>query len=154
MRIALHVSLDVLFGFPFRIRDELAALLRPQQLFGDAALLPDHERSAFRLPHLLGFLVLGWIELDVNEPYDRHGVTSLPGNLRPATWPGALEVCTAPLEPPGSFRETLLRPRHNRIERTKVPRASAGTGGRAPAVIATLSGKAPRRVPTLYITDA
>src|SRR4029079_137027 len=60
---------------------------RPQQLLRDATLLPDHERRAFGLPDLLGLLVLGRIELDVNKPDDRHGITS-PGwksvSCRPA----------------------------------------------------------------------
>src|SRR4051794_12793886 len=127
VRIALHVSLDVLLGLPFRIRDELAGRLRPQQLLRKTTLLLDHERSAFCLPDLLGLLVLGWIELDVNEPNDRHGVTSPVVNCCRAGWPEGLTFVRL-LEPHGSVPATLRRS-YNPVARTSVPWL-----GRSPAM--------------------
>src|SRR5262245_5969411 len=46
VRVAATVELDVGFGVPFRIGDELVRLPAAKELRGDAALLPDHERRA------------------------------------------------------------------------------------------------------------
>src|SRR5439155_20104726 len=53
MRVAATIALDVGLGLPFRVRDELTSVAAAQKLLGDAALLLDHERRAFFLPHPL-----------------------------------------------------------------------------------------------------
>ena len=70
VNLAVTVKLYVIFGVPFRIGDEFVGLPAAQKLFRNAALLLDHERRAFRLPDLQGFLHLGRIDLDMNEPDD------------------------------------------------------------------------------------
>src|SRR5262245_19730251 len=80
VRVAAAVELDVGFGVPFRIGDELVRLPAAQELLRDAALLPDHERCAFRLPDSQGVVHLGRVDLDVDEPDYRHGgLLRLPG---------------------------------------------------------------------------
>ena len=76
MGVAVAIVLDVGFGIPFRIGDEFVGLCAAQELFGNTALLLNHERSAFRFPDLYGFFGLGWIDLDVDEPDDRHWASS------------------------------------------------------------------------------
>src|SRR5262245_39775609 len=70
--VACAIRLDRGFAIPLRIRDEFGGVSAAQQLFRHAALLPDHERSAFRLPDPRGLLDLGRIDLDVDEADDRH----------------------------------------------------------------------------------
>src|SRR5712691_5499467 len=47
--VASAIGLDRGFRIPFRVRDEFVRLSAAQELFRNAALLLDHERSAFRL---------------------------------------------------------------------------------------------------------
>src|SRR5262245_53863410 len=80
VRVTTAVELDVGFGVPFRIGDELVRHPAAQELLRDAALLPDHERCAFRLPDSQGVVHLGRVDLDVDEPDYRHGgLLRLPG---------------------------------------------------------------------------
>src|SRR5262245_24138185 len=50
VRITVSVELDVGLGVPFRIGNEFVHIATTQQLFGNASLLLDHQRSAFFLP--------------------------------------------------------------------------------------------------------
>src|SRR6516165_5848320 len=68
------IGLDRGFALPFRVRDEFGRVSAAQELFRNAALLLDHERSALRLPDPHGVFGLGRIDLDVDEADDRHGV--------------------------------------------------------------------------------
>src|SRR5262245_60686131 len=70
--VAVAVGLDRGVRIPFRIRDEFGSVPAAQELFRHAALLPDHERSAFRLPDPRGLFDFGRIDLDVDEADDRH----------------------------------------------------------------------------------
>src|SRR5215510_15430995 len=72
--VAVAVGLDRGVRIPFRVRDEFVRLSAAQELFRNATLLPDHERSAFRLPDPHGVFGLGRIDLDVDEADDGHGV--------------------------------------------------------------------------------
>src|SRR5215813_1362212 len=72
--VAVAVGLDRGLRIPFRVRDEFVRLSAAQELFRNATLLPDHERSAFRLPDPHGVFGLGRIDLDVDEADDGHGV--------------------------------------------------------------------------------
>src|SRR5262249_34079839 len=71
--VAAAIGLDRGLAIPFRVRDEFGSVSAAQELFRNAALLPDHERSAFRLPDPCGVFGLGRIDLDVDEA-DGHGV--------------------------------------------------------------------------------
>src|SRR5262249_26440729 len=64
---AVRITLDVCLRLPFGIGDELAARARAQQLFGDAALLRNHQGGTFSLPDALRGLALRRIDLDMNE---------------------------------------------------------------------------------------
>src|SRR5262249_30063155 len=77
MGVAAAIGLDRGFRIPFRVRDEFGSVPAAQELFRNAALLPDHERSTLRLPDPCGVFGLGRIDLHVDEADDRHGV--LPG---------------------------------------------------------------------------
>src|SRR5262249_48412105 len=72
--VAAAIGLDRGLAIPFRVRDEFGSVSAAQELFRNAALLPDHERSALRLPDPCGVFGLGRIDLDVDEADDRHGV--------------------------------------------------------------------------------
>src|SRR5262249_9752559 len=70
--LAVAIGLDRGIRIPFRVRDEFGSVPAAQELFRHAALLADHERSAFRLPDPRGLFDLGRIDLDVDEADDRH----------------------------------------------------------------------------------
>src|SRR5262245_27785623 len=70
--VGVAIGLDRGVRIPFRIGDEFGSVPAAQELFRHAALLPDHERSAFRLPDPRGLFDLGRIDLDVDEADDRH----------------------------------------------------------------------------------
>src|SRR5262245_42435024 len=80
MRLACEIPLDIGFALPFRVGDEFtASAAQPQQLFRDAARLPNHQWRTFSFPNVLGALVLGRGNPDMDQPDDGHQAASARG---------------------------------------------------------------------------